>query len=161
ALSTSRRALGKAGFLGISCSHLDIRFTTRTRWILAGWLRFHCGTTCALTADMLRCSARESLRTAQGALLPIVLLGVPGCLGDEETIASEESFSTAKTFDRHLVLSDEALTDGNALTVAEVQAFLANSPHEKRSGLADVVSNGKTAAQAYVEAGQRHGINPL
>lgn len=95
------------------------------------------------------------------ALACVLSMVLAACAADEETIGSEEASSTAKEFDRELVLSDEALTDAGALSIAEVQAFLEETPHGNRSVLAGVVSHGRSAAQAYVEAGDKFGINPL
>lgn len=97
----------------------------------------------------------------RSALTCAFTLMLAACAADEETIGSEEASSTAKEFDRELVLSDEALTDSRAFSVAEVQAFLESTPHGNRSVLAGVVSHGRSAAQAYVEAGDKYGINPL
>jgi hypothetical protein len=104
---------------------------------------------------------RPPLRTARCVLACLLLVSLAGCAEEDETVASDESFTTAKEFDRELVLSDEALTDGEAFSVSEIQAFLENTPHGKRSVLADVSSNGRTAAEAYAEAGKKYSINPL
>ena len=86
------------------------------------------------------------------------LLG--GCTAPDE-IGTQSEDSTASTFDRELVLPDEALEDPNALTVSEVQAFLDHTPHGNTSVLADHQSNGRTAAEAIVDAGTVYGISPL
>ncbi len=101
-------------------------------------------------------------RAAASRLLTcLAVIALVACAGEDGPVASEEAFATANAFDRDLVLSDEALEDADAFDVAQIQAFLENTPHGNRSVLADVKSNGVTAAQAYYDAGQKYGINPL
>ena len=89
------------------------------------------------------------------------MFALAACAVEEAPVGTEVLDSKAKEFDRELVISDEALTDGEALSAADVQAFLERTPHGKRSVLAGVTSNGRTAAEAYAEAGEKYGINPL
>jgi len=84
-----------------------------------------------------------------------------GCGADPDDVGTQSEDSTATTFDRDLVLPDEALADPTALTVEEVQAFLDHTPHGNTSALADHVSHQLTAAQAIVKAGTDYGISPL
>ncbi|MEO8706439.1 MAG: hypothetical protein ABI867_40790 [Kofleriaceae bacterium] len=67
----------------------------------------------------------------------------------------------AAVFDRHNVLTDALFTDGNAMTVEQVQAFLEASPYGNRSWLASHQIDGVSAAQAIVDAAQDSGIHPL
>lgn len=96
--------------------------------------------------------------TRQALLVTMAALG--GCAAPDE-IGTQSEDSTATTFDRELVLPDEALEDPNALSVSEVQAFLDQTPHGNTSVLADHVSHGRTAAQAIVDAATSYGISPL
>lgn len=84
---------------------------------------------------------------------------------DEDDVWHEpetaETRMAEATFNRHDVLDDASLTDADAMTVAEVQDFLENNPYGWQSVLATVVSNGVPASQAFVDAAQAHGINPL
>lgn len=99
----------------------------------------------------------RAFRVALGGLVA----SLAACTAETEPVASDVSDVTAKTFDSALVLSDEALTDDQAVTVADVQAFLERTPHGNRSVLATVVSHDRTAAEAFVFAGKKYGINPL
>jgi uncharacterized membrane protein YgcG len=78
----------------------------------------------------------------------------------EEPNTPETAMAEAN-FDRHDVLDTASMVDADAMTVAEVQAFLDNNPYGWTSVLASHVSNGHSAAQAFVDAGQANGINPL
>ena len=72
-----------------------------------------------------------------------------------------ETALAVQNFDRHNVLDTASMTDAGAMTEAEVQAFLDHNPYGWQSVLANTVSNGRTAAQAFVDAAQANGINPL
>ena len=72
-----------------------------------------------------------------------------------------ETALAAQNFDRHNVLDTGSMTDAGAMTEAEIQAFLDMNPYGWTSVLANHVSNGRTAAQAFADAAQTHGINPL
>lgn len=85
---------------------------------------------------------------------------VGGCAAPDD-LGTQSEDSTASTFDRELVLPDEALEDPTALTVVEVQAFLDHTPHGNTSVLAGHQSNGRSAAEAIVEAGTTYGVSPL
>lgn len=65
------------------------------------------------------------------------------------------------TFNHHRVAETDEITDYNAMTVAEVQAFLENNPYGWTSVLANYSSNGKSAAQGIVDAAHTYQINPL
>ena len=90
----------------------------------------------------------------------LVVAAVAGCGSADEIAESQEAGST-ETFNRHLVLLDEALEDGDALTAPEIQAFLDATPYGGRSVLAGHSSHDRTAAQAIAEAAAEHTINPL
>jgi hypothetical protein len=94
------------------------------------------------------------------SLFLILLATVTGCGAADDEVGSQQTDST-ETFNRHLVLLDEQLADGDALSAAEIQAFVAHTPHGTRSVLADHVSNGRTAAEALAAAGSQYDINPL
>jgi hypothetical protein len=78
----------------------------------------------------------------------------------EETEVTEEELSEPG-FDRNRVISNAAFTDADAMTVAEIQAFLDATPYGNRSVLATLRTDGKSAAQAIWDAAQEHRINPL
>jgi hypothetical protein len=72
----------------------------------------------------------------------------------EDTFVSE--------FDRHHLVSDAAFFDEQALSTAEVQAFLANTPYGHRNFLADeVMADGRTFAEALTQTAIVHDLNPL
>jgi hypothetical protein len=79
--------------------------------------------------------------------------GVP----DDAQVAGYETVP----FDKNDVLADGELTDADALTATEVQAFLDNNPYGWQSVLATHTTGGKTAAQAIVDAAQAHAISPI
>jgi hypothetical protein len=70
-------------------------------------------------------------------------------------VEQQDSLS-AILFDKNYILSDAEFTDSSAMTLDEIQAFLAS----RGSVLARYESNGMTAAQHIYDAAQTHGINP-
>jgi hypothetical protein len=88
-------------------------------------------------------------------------MALVGCGAEPDSVGVQEANTHLADFDRHLVLPDESLEDSQALTLAQVQAFLENTPHGNRSVLADHVAHGRTAAQAIVDASTEYGISPL
>lgn len=91
--------------------------------------------------------------------VPLCLLLTAGCADDANDVGVQEAES--RSFRRDLVLLDEALTDHDALTVTQIQAFLEETPYGNRSVLADYVSGGVTAAQAIADAASTFRINPV
>ena len=65
------------------------------------------------------------------------------------------------TFDRNFVVTDALLTDSLAMTVEDVEAFLADNPYGTRSWLASYEVDGTTAAEMIVESAVAHEINPV
>lgn len=76
------------------------------------------------------------------------------------TDASEDELSEPG-FDRNRVLSDAAFVDWQAMSEAEIQAFLDETPYGNRSALAGYTSGGMTAARAIRVASETYRINPL
>jgi hypothetical protein len=113
-----------------------------------------------------------SRRSSVHALVTTIALaacGVAGCEPDdgfdeldegEDTALGEEELREPG-FDRHRLLADTAFVDAGAMTEAEIQAFLDETPYGGRSVLATYRSNGRTAAKAIFEAAQTYDINPL
>lgn len=106
------------------------------------------------------------LRTV-AMLLGCLVLG-SGCapssapeVEDEDASESGEDELGEPGFDRNRVLSDAAMTDWQAMTPGEIQAFLSHTPYGGTSVLAGYMSGGKTAAQAIADAAETHHINPL
>lgn len=66
------------------------------------------------------------------------------------------------SFDQNNIMSDDVF-EGRLynLNAQQIQAFLEDTPHNRRSWLADYQVNGKTAAQAFADAGREHDVNPL
>jgi hypothetical protein len=99
----------------------------------------------------------------RSTVLAAVLAGcsaVPDVPPDaEEAIGAD--FAPAVDFDPTEVLLDIELTDAGSMTVADVQDFLEHTPYGWASVLASHQSNGRSAAQAIVDAAATHGINPL
>ncbi|MBK6517694.1 MAG: hypothetical protein IPG04_27145 [Polyangiaceae bacterium] len=111
-------------------------------------------------------------RTELLGLLLITLCSAPACApggldpspdGEEEeevSDASEDELSEPG-FDRNRVLSDAAFVDWQAMTEAEIQAFLDETPYGNRSALASYTSGGMSAARAIRVASESYRINPL
>jgi len=78
--------------------------------------------------------------------------------GEPET---PETAMAEANFDRHDVLDTASLEDADALTAAEIQAFLDVNPYGWSSVLANHADGGITAAQAFANAAQQNQINPL
>ncbi|MFN3201145.1 MAG: hypothetical protein ACE366_22285 [Bradymonadia bacterium] len=64
-------------------------------------------------------------------------------------------------FDRNRVVDDSFFNASNAVTAAQVQAFLERNPYGTRTFLADTRINGVQASEAIVTASRAHGINPI
>jgi hypothetical protein len=64
-------------------------------------------------------------------------------------------------FDQNFVVTDALLTNGLAMSAADVQAFFEKNPYGTRSWLASYQIEGMTAAEMIVEAGVAHEVNPL
>lgn len=107
--------------------------------------------------------------------IPLVVLAVAACAVEVSDLADEhdepEDFivdpddgkadGVPPTFDRNNVVADALLIAGGAMTVENVQAFLDETPYDKRSWLASYDEDGTSAAAMIVEAAQEHDINPL
>lgn len=69
--------------------------------------------------------------------------------------------ATSAPFDKNAVLDDVSMKDSEAMTEAQIQAFLDRNPWGKKSVLASYEQNGKSAAKIIHAAAANHGINPL
>lgn len=67
----------------------------------------------------------------------------------------------AEVFDKNLVVTDAFFTASNALTPAQIQAFLEHTPYGKRSFLADEKVGGRPFSQVLVEVAQSRQLNPI
>jgi hypothetical protein len=65
------------------------------------------------------------------------------------------------SFDRDHVMDDDFFTNEGAVTAADVQAFLEDTPYGRPSFLARERVNGRLASEAIAAAGQAYGINPI
>lgn len=66
------------------------------------------------------------------------------------------------SFDGHTVMEDAFLNATDTITVAQMQAFLENTPYGGRSWIAGAtVPDGRTAAEAIIAACRDQGINPI
>lgn len=105
-------------------------------------------------------------------LLVVALLGACVADGDSNEPPDHEEQSdfdpapgdgkadgVTATFDQNNVV-DDALFTGD-MDVADVQAFLENSPYHNRSWLASYTIDGVPASQKIVEAARAEGIHPL
>ncbi|MCA9541540.1 MAG: hypothetical protein KC620_21730, partial [Myxococcales bacterium] len=66
------------------------------------------------------------------------------------------------SFDGHTVMDDAFLNASDAITVAQLQAFLERTPYGNRSWVADAVTpDGRRASQAIIDACREFDINPI
>ncbi len=113
----------------------------------------------------LRASSAFAFAYAFAAPLLVALAGcTPGGTDEpepvDETQVTDDELNEPG-FDRARLLGDAAFTDAGAMTVAEIQAFLEETPYGNRSVLATTTTDGKKASQAIWDAAQTHRINPL
>lgn len=107
------------------------------------------------------------MRLTYGLLLAVSFVtacapDVPVPDEEEEEIAESSDDELAEPgFDRNRLLSDEAFVDTTAMTEAEIQAFLDETPYGNRSALAGYTSGGMSAARAISNAAQTYRLNPL
>lgn len=101
------------------------------------------------------------LRRLIPALALSSVLLASACTDEAPDEVGQQTEASTEGFHRHLVFFDEALTDADAMTVAEIQAFLEATPYGNRSVLADHESHGLSAAQAIYDAAHHNDINPL
>ncbi|MEM1030648.1 MAG: hypothetical protein AAGN82_09875 [Myxococcota bacterium] len=111
----------------------------------------------ATLARARQTSPRRPGRSLLALTVPLLLAS--GCADSGPDVGTQEAESTS--FQRDLVLLDEAMVDAEAFDEAAIQAFLEATPYGSRSVLADHLDEGVTAAAAIAEAAQTHGINPL
>lgn len=67
----------------------------------------------------------------------------------------------SETFNKDLVIDDAFFTAANAVTPAQIQAFLEHTPYNKRSFLADEKVGGRPFSEVLVEVAQGRQINPV
>lgn len=67
----------------------------------------------------------------------------------------------SEVFNQNLVVTDEFFTASNAVTPAQIQAFLEHTPYNKRSFLADETVNGRKFSEVLVEVAQSRQLNPI
>ena len=115
------------------------------------------------------------VRPHQLAAVTLTLLtcaGITAACSASESIHDPSDFDDVDTdgkadgsfsnFDRHRLVSDAAFFDLAAVTVADVQTFLEETPYDKRSFLADLrLPSGELVATRIVEAAQTRGLNPI
>lgn len=66
-----------------------------------------------------------------------------------------------ESFSRELVVTDDFFTASTALSSSDIQAFLENTPYERRSFLADEKVGGRAFSEVLVEVSAARGINPI
>lgn len=89
-----------------------------------------------------------------------VTLAACSAATDEEVDGDHASVKRGE-FDKNTVLTDADLRDTTSLSVADIQAFLEETPWGQPSVLATYEEGGKSAAEIMHEAAAKHGINPL
>lgn len=67
----------------------------------------------------------------------------------------------SESFNQNLVVDDAFFTAADALTPAQIQAFLEHTPYGKRSFLADEKVGGRPFSEVLVEVAQGRQINPI
>lgn len=88
-------------------------------------------------------------------------LGACSAAPADEVVGGDRATVREAEFDKNAVLSDTALRDTKAMTTADIQAFLEETPWGNTSVLATYEEDGKSAAEIMYEAATKHGINPL
>ncbi len=97
-----------------------------------------------------------------GAFGMVVATTLAACSSaPEEIVAGDRASVRQAEFDKNSVLTDTALRDAKAMSAADIQAFLDETPWGHASVLATYEEDGKTAAEIMHEAADKHGINPL
>ncbi len=98
-----------------------------------------------------------------GAIGMVVAASLGACSAtpSDEAVGGDRASVREAEFDRNSVLTDKALRDTGAMTAADIQAFLDETPWGNTSVLADYEEDGKSAAEIMYEAATKHGINPL
>jgi hypothetical protein len=97
-------------------------------------------------------------------ILGVVVLGLLAACSSpapEEATGGGRAAVTQRPFDKNAVLDDKSMRDAEAMTVADIQKFLDETPWGTKSALATYTENGKSAAQIMHAAATTHGINPL
>lgn len=79
----------------------------------------------------------------------------------EPVTADGKADGVPAVFDQNNVVSDDLFVDDGQFTVAEIQAFLEDSPYDTRSFLADYTVDGVSAAQAIYDAATSQNIHPM
>lgn len=107
-------------------------------------------------------------------VLLVGLAVVTGCATDEAPFSDHEELADLEevsadgkadgvpsVFNKNRVVDDDVFVGAGAMTVADVQKFLERSPYGTRSWLASYEIDGKSAAQAIVDAAAGEDINPM
>ncbi len=81
--------------------------------------------------------------------------------GESSVLQTSDLTSTGAEFDADEILDSPSMQDPQAMTLAQVQAFLSRPPYGAPSFLSDYTSNGLSAAEAILTAAQRFALNPL
>ncbi len=97
--------------------------------------------------------------------------GRPGSAADGPYMDHEEDLDyepvegkadgVSAVFNKDLVIDDSFFTAASALSVADIQGFLENTPYGRRSFLADEQVGGRPFSEVLVEVAQGHGLNPI
>lgn len=97
-----------------------------------------------------------------GAFGMVVATTLAACSSaPEEAVGGDRASVKQAEFDKNSVLTDAALRDTAAMSAADIQAFLEETPWGHASVLATYEEDGKSAAEILHEAADKHGINPL
>ena len=75
--------------------------------------------------------------------------------------SSGKSDGLSERFEQEWLMSDLFFLNTSALTAADLQRFLEDTPYGVRSWLADLVINRKSASELIVKVAHERGVNPL
>jgi hypothetical protein len=81
--------------------------------------------------------------------------------GQSSVLQPFDLASTGDPFDRNEIVDSASMQDEEALTEADIAAFLARTPYGAPSFLSGYVSNGLGAAAAIARAAQRYALSPM
>lgn len=97
-----------------------------------------------------------------GAVGMIIMGSLGACsMTADEAVGGDSARVREAEFDKDTLLTDKALRDTDALTAADIQAFLDETPWGDASVLANYDEDGRSAAEIMHDAAAKHGINPL
>jgi hypothetical protein len=106
---------------------------------------------------------RGALLLGLGLALPSALALVPGCKKSEDdgVLQPQDLSSDGSAFDKDEIVESASFTDTTSLAEGDLAQFLGATPYGSSSFLSTYQSDGLSAVDAVIAAGNTYGINPL